>query len=118
MSKKPYDLSLLEELEDRQQLHEIVDMFLTNTPLQLKELLAAAQKQDWEKVHGDAHKLKGSAGILLADGLVELLKQVEGQTKSQKDPGIINGLLQALLAAWSEIEILLKEEQKKLRGEL
>jgi len=112
MSKKPYDLSLLEELENRQQLLGIVDMFLINTPLQLKEILADAEKQDWEKVYADAHKLKGSAGILLANGLVELLRQIEGQAKSQKDPGIINGLLQALLAAWSEIEILLKQEQK------
>lgn len=110
LTHKPYDLSLLEELEDEEQLRGIVDLFLTNTPLQLQELLTDAGKQDWEKIAWHTHKLKSSAGVLQANGLLDLLRKIEEQAKLRKDPGLINGLLQDLMTAFSEVEILLKKE--------
>jgi len=39
---KPYSLSLLEELDDKSQMRQLVGLFLTNTPLQILDLLAEA----------------------------------------------------------------------------
>jgi len=113
--KKPYDLSLLEGLNDPVCLQEIVGLFLIHTPLMIDELLADAGKEDWKKVYECAHKLKGSTGLLLAAELMELLKQIEAQAISHKNTNIMNGLLQSLVSAFSKLEISLKEDLQRIK---
>jgi HPt (histidine-containing phosphotransfer) domain-containing protein len=109
---KPYDLSLLGELQDRQQQQDIISLFLANTPLQLQELLADAEKQDWQRVSGHAHKLISSAGVIQANGFLTLLKAIEDQAKARApmDPAAMDSLLRELIKTYSEIESLLKKE--------
>lgn len=110
---KPYDLSLLEELQDRHQQQEIISLFLANTPLQLAELLADAENQDWERVGQQAHKLISSVGIIQANGLLALLKGIEGQAKARarQEPADMDRLLRELMKTYTEIVSLLKDEQ-------
>lgn len=111
---QPYDLSMLEQLDDRQQVLQILDLFLVNAPLQVSDLLKEAANKDWSKVYAHAHKLKGSLGIIQAYGLVELLQQIEKQAKNPEvDESILNGVLQTFTTAFAELETLLKEERNK-----
>ncbi|HWK07504.1 MAG TPA: Hpt domain-containing protein [Puia sp.] len=115
---KPYSLSMLEELDDKPQMRQLVELFLTNTPLQIRDLLAEAGNKEWKKVYANAHKLKGGAGIFQASELVVLSQQIEKLANvpggSAVDEDSVNGLLLSLTAAFSKIEILLSEELKNL----
>lgn len=109
---KPYDLSILEGLGDRQQLLTIVDLFLTNAPLQLQQLSTAANGKEWKQVYACAHKLKGSVSMFQAHELVTLLQLIEGiSSQAAVDEEAINRHLHSLSAAFSKIEELLKEER-------
>lgn len=115
---KPYSLSLLEELDDKSQMRQLVELFLTNTPLQIQDLLAETGNKEWNKVYAHAHKLKGSAGIFQASELVALSQQIEKLVKvpggTAVDEDCVNGLLLSLTATFSKIEILLNEELNTL----
>ena len=115
---KPYSLRLLEELDDKSQMRQLVGLFLTNTPLQILDLLAEAGNKEWMKVYAHAHKLKGSAGVFHASELVALSQQIEKLVKvpggSAVDEDSVNRLLLSLTPTFSKIEILLSEELKNL----
>ena len=115
---KPYSLHLLEELDDKLQMRQLIELFLTNTPSQIRELQAEAGNKNWKKVYAHAHKLKGSASIFYAGELVALSQQIEKQVNvpggSAVDEDSINGFLLSLTAAFPKIEILLSEELKNL----
>jgi len=107
---KPYDLSRLDGLNDRGALTEIVNLFLTRTPKTVQEMLAEAEKQDWEKVHRYAHQLKSSTGVIGAQELVELLRRIEEQATYQKDAGTMGRLLRRFCSVFTRVETLLKQE--------
>ncbi|HTI10846.1 MAG TPA: Hpt domain-containing protein [Puia sp.] len=114
---EPYDLSILQQLDDNQQVLEILDLFLVNAPLQVRDLLEAAAHKDWTKTYAVAHKLKGSLGVLGAFDLMALLQQMEKQAEAAKTTGVeedtLNGTLQKFIIAFSELETLLKKERNK-----
>ena len=111
---QPYDLSVLEQLDDRQQVLQILDLFLVNAPLQVSDLLKEAANKDWSKVYAHAHKLKGSVGIIQAYGLVDLLQQIEKQAKATDvTESALIGVLEKFTTAFAELETQLKEERNK-----
>ena len=79
-----YDLSMLEEIDDNEYLVEMVNIYLQETPEELKQMREALTVGQTETIAKKAHKLKNSAGVLQANNLIHLLGQVESIAKSGK----------------------------------
>jgi len=77
-----YDLGILEEMDDKEYIVEIISIFLNDTPGELKEISTAATARKMEIVSKTAHKLKNSAGALQAKSLVYLLTEIETSAKA------------------------------------
>jgi HPt (histidine-containing phosphotransfer) domain-containing protein len=115
-NNKPYNLSTLEELGDKQSMLEILEMFLTNTSAEVDTFLYDVENQNWEKAYKAAHKLRGSVGVLQAHKLIDLFKQIELHTKAtEKDAPAINLLAQEIISSFSELKNLLKIEYKQIK---
>jgi HPt (histidine-containing phosphotransfer) domain-containing protein len=67
---------------DDEFLHELIDLYLSDAPLQLEALSNAIGSQDVAAVATAAHKLKGSCGNVGADGLVALCQELEASGKA------------------------------------
>jgi HPt (histidine-containing phosphotransfer) domain-containing protein len=72
-----YNLSTLEEFDDNEYMVELLTALLKETPKDLKEMKGALQAGKIETVCQKAHKLKGSAGIIQAKKLTDLLEEIE-----------------------------------------
>ena len=89
-----FDLSMLEEMDDSEYLSEILEMYLTNTPAELKELQDSVASEQFETVYKIAHKLKSSTGLLKATALFEVLVKFEETAKlKNKNELIVLGSL-------------------------
>ncbi|MCW3093956.1 MAG: HPt (Histidine-containing phosphotransfer) protein [Ferruginibacter sp.] len=88
-----YDLSILVEMDDDEYLLEMLSILLTDVPKDLKEMKKAVQAGKPAMVCQAAHKLKGSAGIIQATKLTELLVDIEAIGKD----GVINKDLACLV---------------------
>ncbi|MDF1799111.1 MAG: Hpt domain-containing protein [Planctomycetota bacterium] len=58
-------------------VHELCELFLTDTPNIIDELEAAVESEDWETMGRAAHTLKSSAFYLGALALSNLAKSIE-----------------------------------------
>ncbi|HSN09931.1 MAG TPA: PAS domain S-box protein [Hanamia sp.] len=111
-----FDLSMLEEMDDSEYLSEILEMYLNNTPVELKELLESVASDQFETVYKIAHKLKSSTGLLKATALFDVLVKIEEMAKlKNKNELIVLGSL--LNTEFNKLEGPLKEylqQSKKL----
>ena len=70
--------SLMERLGgDEQLLADVVRLFLDDCPVRLAAIKAAVDSRDAERIRTSAHALKGAAGNLSAQGLVEAASILE-----------------------------------------
>lgn len=88
-----YDLSILEEIEDNEYTIEVLSLFMRDMPAELKELTDALYQCNTEIIAKKAHKLKGSAGIIQAEELCNLLNEIEVIAKT----GVVNDSLKTLV---------------------
>ena len=76
-------LAVLESLKKFQQtgepdfVTELIDLFLTDTAVQLKSLRVAVSNNNVPEVRRLAHLVKGSSGNIGAGGLAELCQEME-----------------------------------------
>ena len=84
------DLSLLENLRELQGdgepdiLNELIDLFLSDVPLQLADLKEAAEAGESHSVERIAHTLKGSAAHMGALRMKALLAELEEVGRSEE----------------------------------
>jgi len=109
-----YDLSILEEMDDKEYIVEIVSMFLKDTPGELKEIKAALAAGNTEVVYKKAHKLKSSAGILQAQRLIDLLTDLERLAKTEKIDADLSILLENVQRQYKDLEQALQQLLKKM----
>jgi CheY-like chemotaxis protein/two-component sensor histidine kinase len=99
-----FNLSSLEELEDEEYLLEILEMFLSDTPVYMDEMTQAAALQNWDEVHRQAHKIKSGVGLIQSAGLLEMLSSIESSAKkdtAKADLYIVKAMEQYTLVAES-----------------
>jgi HPt (histidine-containing phosphotransfer) domain-containing protein len=84
---------MLEEMDDKEYLAEVLDIFLSESPKILEEMKAALQAGKTDVICKKAHMLKGSAGIIQAENLTSLLADIELIGKK----GVINNELICLV---------------------
>ena len=87
-------------------LQHLLDLFRTDTPLQLERLRAALREGDSQGLAHAAHALKGSAANLGAIHLAALCKEVEdhGESGVVVDQPTLVGVERALDAAVKALE--------------
>ncbi|MEO6719502.1 MAG: Hpt domain-containing protein [Ferruginibacter sp.] len=80
--QKMFDLSFLEEMDDRNFLIQVIELYLEDTPKDLAEMTQALDIPDASTIARSAHKLKSSTGMLQATKLYTILEQTETIAKS------------------------------------
>jgi PAS domain S-box-containing protein len=116
--EKLYDLSLLEELDDKKYVYDMILFFLENTTADIVQLVPFATDKEWEKLYKMAHKIKGAVGMLQARSLATLLAKIEYDAKDMKDLDAIGNRAQEATRLFTELEIQLREELEILKKEL
>lgn len=87
---------VLDRLEgDEDLLRELVDIFLSQSWMQIQELQAALAVGDAKTIWNQAHSLKGAAAGLGAEALSRRAAQLEKAGK-EGDLTAVSGLLQAV----------------------
>ncbi len=85
--------ALLERLGgDEEALKEILDLFCEQIPGMLKDLCAAVQAEDWERLASLSHSLKGASWNLGAHALADLAAELERNAQAP-DPAGLHSLL-------------------------
>jgi len=115
---KMYDLSLLEELDDKESLLDVLTLFLDNTPREVKELSQLVEQKNWTALFRLAHKIKGAVAILQATHLSGLLGKIEEEAKEEKDLSMIETQVEEVCRLFAEMEIRLREEHAMIKKEL
>jgi PAS domain S-box-containing protein len=92
-----YNLSHIYEMEDQEYFCEVLQLFLTTTPVLLSEIREASLYENWTEVYTKAHKLKSSLGILQMNLMLGLISTIENQAKEQQNvERIPDGLKRAM----------------------
>ncbi len=112
-----FDLSLLQEMDDNEYIAEILTTYLDNTPGELRELQKACSDIQFDAIYKMAHKLKGSAGLLYANGILRILSKIEEFAKAENKEGM-QVLAQQAFDEFKKIEAPLKEVLKNIRAEV
>ncbi len=85
-----FDLGMLEEMDDSEYLSEILEIFLNDTPVELKELHKSIEEDQFENAYQIAHKLKSSTGLLKANALFDALVKLEETAKLKNKHELVN----------------------------
>ena len=109
-----YDLSMLEEMEDNEYMAEVLNIFLKETPEELKEMNQALNKGNNDIIATKAHKIKGSAGVIQANKLIELLIKIEAIAKKGIQSSELKSLVDNTRLLYSNIELSLQKHLKAL----
>ncbi len=78
---EPLDLAALQSRVegDRELLHDIVDLFLAESPCMMEEIKLSLERRDARALEKAAHKLKGSVGNFGTKGVFEIALKMEKQ---------------------------------------
>lgn len=93
---------------DDEFLHELIDLYLSDAPMQLGALSNAVVSEDAAAVSAAAHKLKGSCGNVGAEGLVALCQKIEASGKA--------GRMQELADLYQQVAQEFEDVNEALHG--
>lgn len=113
-----YDLSLLEELDDKNATLEVLNLFFENTPNEMKRLVELSEKNDQENLYKLAHKLKSAVAMVQSEKLRDLLKNIEMNAKEAKNIQETKEMVKEVQLLFAKLEILLRNEMKTIQSEL
>lgn len=109
-----FDLSMLKELDDNDYLSQMIEIFLSMTPVELVEMEKQAEAGELENVYKIAHKLKSSTGLIKANILLDVLVQIEQEAKN-KNKADLKKLIAEGFSAFSQLENPLKQELNRIK---
>jgi len=115
---KLYDLSLLEELDDKESLLDVLTLFLDSTPPEVNALPELVAQKKWDDLYRQAHKIKGAVAILQATELAGLLGKIEAYAKEEKKLSEIEEHVNKVTGLFAELELKLRGEQERIQKEL
>ena len=116
--EKLYNLSLLEELDDKRYVYDMILFFLEGSTGDINGLALLVEKQDWEALYKAAHKVKGAAGMMQSTKLTQLLGTIEFNARERKGIENIGGQVQEVVKLFTELENQLREELEFLKKEI
>ena len=117
-SEKLFDLALLEELDDKDSLLDVLSMFFENTPRDVKELEQLYLEKKMEPLSKLAHKIKGVVSILQSVRLTELLKKIELRAKEPGGDVELEKDIKEVLTLFTLLETQLHIEWERINKEV
>jgi HPt (histidine-containing phosphotransfer) domain-containing protein len=110
------DLSYLEIISDGDPTFkkEIIETFIRNAPLQMKDMTEAAENEKW-KIAGDiAHSMKPSFTLLGMENKKEIVLGIEHAGRNNDNVQNLPGLIKKLNELINHVIIELQEELNKI----
>lgn len=120
-NQKLYDLSMLEELDDNEAILDVLQMFLQNTPREVKELAVICAGYQWPEVQKLSHKIKGAVAIVQAFPLAKWLAGMEENARELQDKPLLDTQIREIDMLFTELLNALTSEigrLQKLTGSL
>jgi HPt (histidine-containing phosphotransfer) domain-containing protein len=114
--EKLYDLSLLEGLDDKDSLLDVLNLFMENTPNQIQELIALGNTDQYDEIYKLAHKLKGALAMLQAARISELLGTIEADARERKETNKIRDKIGEVSHLFDQMLQQLTEEKEQIMG--
>ncbi|WEK37057.1 MAG: PAS domain S-box protein [Candidatus Pseudobacter hemicellulosilyticus] len=100
---KDFDLTDLLQLQDPESIRIVYDMFEATLPPGLQELKERAINKDWNAVYEQAHKLKGSLGIIQVKELLGNMATIESHAKQKTNLGEILPMIEESISTFHEV---------------
>lgn len=113
---KLYDLALLEGLDDKESLLDVLNLFLESTPTQIDELLVLGKTDQYDDIYKLAHKLKGALAMLQASRISELLGKIEADARERKETDKILDKITEASRLFDEMQKQLVAEKEQIMG--
>jgi PAS domain S-box-containing protein len=82
-----FNLSLIEEIGDKDYVRDTVATLLDALPKHLADIQRAFVDQNYDRLAFLAHKLKGTMGVFQARLIIEQLDKIEELARERRDPG-------------------------------
>ena len=113
MKGKLYDLSQVKLFlgDDKQQLGNMISIFVNETPIMIQALNDNMQSKNLEEVRFYAHKLKSSIDLFQINGLQQDIRVLETLAKERSD---VTAIEQYVSAITNRLESVIKEIQKEV----
>jgi PAS domain S-box-containing protein len=108
---KGYDLKMLSQTGDEKLIAGILELFLQQTPEALKRLKEEVMHENWDSVKQQAHKLKGSSGLLHISRMTECLDKIEKYAGEKECVDEILPLIAKLESEFSVLKPMLERER-------
>jgi signal transduction histidine kinase/DNA-binding response OmpR family regulator len=92
--EKNFDFKGLEErlMRDVPLIKEVIDLFLTQTEIELAEISRFIQHKDFKELHNLSHKIKGSSGNIGMMTLSQIANELDNSSKEKDFPSCeVNG---------------------------
>ena len=110
--KKPYTLAKLSQYVggNKDEIKEMISIFLETIPLDINQLPELAEKQDWQSIYKIAHKVKPSFDVFAMDDILVDIRNIELLAReNNKDRNLVS-FIQKLMDKFSAVVILLQAE--------
>ncbi|MEP7109080.1 MAG: Hpt domain-containing protein [Ferruginibacter sp.] len=112
---KLFDLSYLEEIDDKYFLAEVITLYIKDTYCDLEEMKRALDAGAVETVYETAHKLKSSTGMLQANKLFAILEQTEKIAKDGEENGQLAELVRTAQFEFDQLKTALEVHMRGIK---
>ena len=113
--KKPYTLDKLSQYVggNKDEIKEMIGLFLETIPLDINKLPELAQKKEWQNIYKIAHKVKPSFDVFAMDDILIDIKNIEFLARENNKDGNLVSYIQKLMEKFSAVVVLLQAELKE-----
>lgn len=113
MESKMYNLNQVKLFlgDDKQQLGNMITIFLNETPIMLKALNENCESHNYEEVKFYAHKLKSSIDLFQINGLQNDIRILEKLAVEKADPPTIGRYVTGITGT---LKVVMKEIEKEV----
>jgi HPt (histidine-containing phosphotransfer) domain-containing protein len=106
--QKLFDLSFLEQMDDKNFITEIITLYLKDTGSDLEKMKQASDEGDLGTIHKIAHKLKSSTGLFQANTLFNILENMEKTAKEGVKTKMLEELVKTAQDEFNQLKPPLK----------
>ncbi len=110
----PFDLSLLEDMDDNEYIVEIISMFLKDTPYEINDMQDAVMNNNLDALCAKAHKIKSSAGLLQASKFLDVLIKIEDKAQAGHSGKEMIALVERAQREYNVLAIALQRHRQQL----
>ena len=110
--EKLYSIDGLVEMcgDDQEFISEMIDVFVENNALYLKELMRAFENKDWEELKKNAHKIKPSILLMRIESLTQNILDLNEYSGKQTNLDRIPSLVAELETILNEVFVQMKKK--------